>query len=485
METKKTVETDNELSLLLNDARFLLGFIWHSIKRHRRLVIVIFIAVVGLSIGLIRVLSPEYEVSARILTYPSGPLIEVRPYEGRASSPELIKSRENLKKVVKELELTKRWQSNRSTLGSLKDYILIDLLGMKKPTQEEFDGIMLDLLATKVNAWVDGNVVTIIVYWNDPETTYLIVDRLVKHFLEDQFQQENAQYIVKISNAEKRLARSEELLAAAEKRYRDSSEEEATAVSGTAQEEKTRTLSVPSATAEPAKPVTNPVMEENIDEMERELSLKRREAELLQNTYVQRVGEAKNRLAELKLTMGPQHPEVVKAERLVEILSTPPPSIEKLRVEQENLAVKIAKAKDAQASSTAAPRRRRTYATAPTQTEERSETPYVERNAKFDEYTQAKIARNTMAEELLNARIQYEAAKSALDYRYKVTQPPNVPKGPIKPKPKMIIVAAIIAGLFLGMFLAVFIDVKTGRIVESWQVSRFLRKPVLGELDEP
>jgi uncharacterized protein involved in exopolysaccharide biosynthesis len=219
--------------------------------------------------------------------------------------------------------------------------------------------------------------------------------------------------------------------------------------------------------------------------MERELSMKTREMELLQNTYRRRVGEAKTRLAELKLTMGPQHPEVIKAEKLVEILSTPPPSIKKMRDDEERIASKLANARKRLASASARPtRRRRTSTQAPVQTEILQEAHENEADARFLEYRDSRIVRNSAAEELANAKIQIEVAKTVLDFRYQITHPPAIPEGPIKPNSKTILAAAVVGGLFLAFFLAIFFDVKTGLILKSWQVSRLLRIPVLGEIDE-
>lgn len=485
--TPKTAESENELYLLLHDARFFLGFALHSIKRHRRLAVIVVVVIVALSVALLKILPPEFEVRARILAHPSGTLMEIRPFEGRASFPELIRSQENFERVAKELDLVTRSEKTKSVLGRAKDWVYLTLLN-KKPNKDVLQKYMVYLLMRNVTVWNEENVITITARWRDAETAYLIAEKLVEHFLDDQFKQENTQYIVNIANAEKKLARSEENLEIAEKNYREIYRSED--IQEQIPTETRRRPALPPPTEPEASPSENDdaAVEERIQELERELSLKRREMEMLETTYMQRVGEAKNRLAELKLTMGPQHPEVIKAERLVKILSSPPPSIKRLSDEQARISADIAVARKqlGRGSNRSRPRARISSSSPSSlHTETHQEASENEDEAKFEEYMQARIARNTMAEELANARMQLEAAKSVLDYRYKVTLPPDMPEKPIKPNPKMILAAAVFGGLFLAFFLAILFDIKTGLILERWQVSRLLRIPVLGELDEP
>ncbi len=483
MEDNKNVETENELAHLLSDAWYLIGFVWRSIMRHRIMIGAVLFFVVGLSIALIQVLPITYRVSASILTHPSGKLIDIRPYEERNSSIELIRSRGNIKSIVKDLNLVDSAQKNRSPLGKIRAYIF-SFISDNSPTEEQLLDGVTDYFYENFSVWSEGNVVTFNVIWRDAKMAFLIAEKLVNNYLEDQLNQEDTGYLVNIETAKMRLARADEILSDAEQRYREIYNKDKIPIAASDETDR-KPPKVLSPKIEPEPTSAAVQIGEDIEDLERELNLKRRETELLQQTYLQRVNEAKSRLAELQLTMGPQHPEVIKAEQLVKLLSSPPPSIEKIRSEQETILARITKAKElaAAASSTTMPtiRRGRPSAVSAVSREQKLS---IEDEEKLEEYTRAKIARNTAEEALLNANIQYEAAKSALKYRFQVTQPPRMPTGPSGPKTKLIIIGAIVAGLFLGAFLSVFADLKTGLILETWQVSRVLGIPVLGELDE-
>jgi capsular polysaccharide biosynthesis protein len=56
-----------------------------------------------------------------------------------------------------------------------------------------------------------------------------------------------------------------------------------------------------------------------------------------------------------------------------------------------------------------------------------------------------------------------------------------VPKTAIGMSSRTIVAGSLIAGLVLAVFAAVALDLAGGRVLESWQIERTLRLPVLGE----
>jgi hypothetical protein len=55
--------------------------------------------------------------------------------------------------------------------------------------------------------------------------------------------------------------------------------------------------------------------------------------------------------------------------------------------------------------------------------------------------------------------------------------PPEIPRAPKKPNVALVLVAAAIAGFFLAVFGAVAADLRTGVVLERWQVERLLPDP--------
>jgi hypothetical protein len=81
------------------------------------------------------------------------------------------------------------------------------------------------------------------------------------------------------------------------------------------------------------------------------------------------------------------------------------------------------------------------------------------------------------------ARVEMDTAQAAFKYRYVVTSPPQVPKSPIRGSPFLVVVAGILGGLGFMFFACAVLDLRSGRIVEGWQVERQLDLPVLAEFN--
>jgi uncharacterized protein involved in exopolysaccharide biosynthesis len=90
-----------------------------------------------------------------------------------------------------------------------------------------------------------------------------------------------------------------------------------------------------------------------------------------------------------------------------------------------------------------------------------------------------------MVSRLVNANLQSETANVAFNYRYIVTEPPVMPRKPVKPNVPVLIIGGAVGGVVLGVLLALLADIFSGRILETWQVTRFLQMKALGELEEP
>ena len=483
-------DKDNEFGQLLKDVALIFGFGWRSVKRHRLLIFTVFISVVVLSIAMIKIMPKTYESRARIVVNPSRTLIDVDQYTGRSSAVELMTSQESLSAVIDAVDLMNRWKKTRPAVSRFKDSILSALSSKKDPETEaqKLRMSLMYILGNKVQVWVADNILQVVVEWHDADTAYSITDVLVKRFMDDQFQRENAEYTVKISSFEKRLIVAEERLKVAEAEYRDTLSAEQAPRPKVSEPRSVREYVQPAPAAESSPEI---LPEVDLEAMERELELKTNEVVRMENSYLSRLKDAKDKLAELRLTIGPRHPEVIKAERLVSILSPPPPALKQLKAERDILAAQLEKQrKENKEASVASPRRRWRRVTGSTTTPQPAPSSSVdgapsELELKFDEYQQAREERNSIAGELSYAKIEAQAGKSAFDFRFKISQPPRMPDGPIKPKPARILLAAIIAGLFLGIFLAILVDLRSGILFEKWQISRILRIPVLGEMDEP
>jgi uncharacterized protein involved in exopolysaccharide biosynthesis len=80
----------------------------------------------------------------------------------------------------------------------------------------------------------------------------------------------------------------------------------------------------------------------------------------------------------------------------------------------------------------------------------------------------------SMRERINAARLDLDTARAAFKYRYRIVVPPQIPKGPIKPKPALMLLGAAICGLLLALFATTMADLRSGFVLEPWQVEDLL-----------
>ena len=90
----------------------------------------------------------------------------------------------------------------------------------------------------------------------------------------------------------------------------------------------------------------------------------------------------------------------------------------------------------------------------------------------------------TIRSQISSARIDLDTAQAAFKHRYKVIVPADTPLKPIKPKVSLITFAGLAGALLLGILTALAAELRSGKIVEQWQVQR-LALPVLANLRFP
>jgi hypothetical protein len=83
-----------------------------------------------------------------------------------------------------------------------------------------------------------------------------------------------------------------------------------------------------------------------------------------------------------------------------------------------------------------------------------------------------------MRDRIEAARIDLDIARAAFKYRYAVLAPPQVPRGPIKPRSPLVILAAAVAGLFLAAFATTAADIRAGLVLDWWQVEDLLPQAI-------
>jgi hypothetical protein len=119
----------------------------------------------------------------------------------------------------------------------------------------------------------------------------------------------------------------------------------------------------------------------------------------------------------------------------------------------------------------------------------------VARAAVPDEDAQVSVARTKLQtatakyQDLMDridaAHIELETARAAFKYRYRELTPPEVPRKARKPNAPLLILGGLLLAAVLAIFACAGADLASGRFIETWQVRRRLKMPVLGEVTRP
>ena len=72
--------------------------------------------------------------------------------------------------------------------------------------------------------------------------------------------------------------------------------------------------------------------------------------------------------------------------------------------------------------------------------------------------------------------------RDSFKYRYTILRPVRKPKGPIKPKPPLIFGASLVAGFALALFATALTDLRSRKLLETWQIERELKVPLIAEV---
>ena len=211
-----------------------------------------------------------------------------------------------------------------------------------------------------------------------------------------------------------------------------------------------------------APPGTNPLVAR--------LDLKRNELQAAEQGYMDLVRESRSDLSRLTTQLGPLHPDVLDARRTLENLSQPPPQIEELRQEVLSFESKVSS-------------NPQSYSDVQVLTPGGGIDPELEQAVQAYRYHEGNY--RDLLDRLANARMELATARSGFAHRFIVTQPAVPPREPTSPGAILVILLALVGGTLLGLGLAVLKDLRSGRLMEAWQVPAELDVPLLAEIDDP
>lgn len=466
-------------------------FVVECARRHLVLAIAVFLVVSVPGVWLSRMIPLQFQTQTQIVVNPEGIRSRVlangpSPFRGNelVGLADKFFRAENIRGIVLDSDLERLWTERRPALLAWKDQFRGDLRKLKP--EQRLRALMGTITGRLSIASEQTGVVTIGASWTDPDTAYRIAEAAKKRFLAEKLDEEVSVFkevLAILEDREKRAARDvEKALARVEQ-------------VGWRRPAAAPQAPVSSGEATAPKVVLSTVREEGTVDPQTVVRLEkvRQEIRGLHDPWQRRLGELKVQLSDLTAHYGPKHPLVVNQENRIREAQTSPPGLEDLRAEESKLLASIEemsrpsekiirRSTDGSGSSkdTGAP-------SAVSQGPVRVDS--AELSAEQSKLSTAIGAYNELNERIERTRIEISTAETSFKYRYQITQEPEVPAAPLKPKlPLMIALGALVLGALLGLLAGPILELASGKMLAPWQ-AKVLGVPVLAELrlveDEP
>jgi uncharacterized protein involved in exopolysaccharide biosynthesis len=448
-----------------------IGFVLRSPWRHPRLAAgcVLFVLVAAAASSL--VVKDIYQVQASLLAQ-NNPVMLTLSNPGLMRTPdweaptraarETIVRRDNLVALCDQTGMVDRHLATRSWLGRFRSWLSERLSG-HQASRGEIRESLVDVMQTKlwVNVGMDGSV-AIVFEWPDEQIAFQIVEAAVENFLEARHASDIAvlgETITLLEGNARKLQRE---------------------VDTSLNELERKELARPRTTQR--RVVTRPSparRDDEISRLESTLGARRRALADLEEFRQRRITELNAQLAQKQTTYAEQHPEILNTKQSIAALLQPSPQGEVLRAEIKDLEQSLMRRGAAFASDGEAGTVYTTEFVGPRGGLE-PEDLRIDSDRSHLRFLQDQYA--NVLQRLSSARFELETAQAAFKYRYSVISPPLHPKGPKRPYTLLRILGGLFGGVALALFACTAADIRSGVLLEEWQVSKQFGLTVLGRL---
>jgi uncharacterized protein involved in exopolysaccharide biosynthesis len=449
----------------------------HAIGRHKLLFAFTWVAVVGMSLGLLAVLPKTYEVQTTLQVSPTQVLTSLTGAPQQApgtpsSAPwryatETVLTRQNLVDLIRETNLLDEWPKSRAPLPRLKDALWARLFP-PPTTEERLDGFVT-LLEKRLWVKVDPTTITIGILWPDPDLALKLVEGAQARFFA-------------VREAEE-ISTIEDGIAILENRASEARE----ALDDSLRKLEQARLERPIRTGKRIAPALglDELATRRGSQLQLQVEVKRRDLLAMTEARQRLTSQVESRLLELRAVHAETHPSVVETREQLEALQKESPQILALQqelaplekeLEQRGLLSEVPlKGKRGRPSEFEA-------------TPLESFDPVVELDPAISyakgELRHAYSVYTRLRDGIQAARLEVDSARAAFKYRYVPIRPAQRPRGPVSPRTLLVAIASFTAGLVLAAFAAAFVDLTSRTFLEDWQVEQALGVPLLGTLPE-
>ncbi len=482
-------------------AREYAAFVRGAMRRHKALMAVVFVGIVAAAIAVVFSLPKSYHVEAKVLAHQNSALT-VRGDGPGGESPirtaaETILRRENLLSLVEQFDLVHYWRAHRSPAERARDAVL-GFLSTQPDTEQDRIDAMVDRLEKRLSVSTNdnGGTVTIAIDWPDPNMACRLVDTAQQNYLESRHAQEITA-----------LAESIGILTTYARTSKDDVDGAVASVNKARSDEPKPAVDGPPLPRAPAGPprvlVAAPRAPEGPDprvtQIQVKIDAKKRTLEDLEDFRHRRLADLQSKLADDQAVYTESHPAVVDLKQAIAAMSSESPQVKQLRqqitaLESERDELGHKRTEDSPGTARAPALAYGGFSTGDSHSGA-SDLLRLDADLREDRDPSMVYARGELRDamdkysglrsKIQAAQIDYDTAQAAFKYRYSVVTPAHVPKRPTWPNVPLDIVAAMIAAVLAAVVLAVVVDLRSGRLVERWQLERLLDRPILGEVDIP
>ena len=517
--TEPHADADPERLVDLRPIADYLGFLGGSLRRHKILAAATFFLALAFTVAVAMLLPKTYHVQTKLLAQ-RNEVMSALSNPGRAvpwdadaptrAAAETVLKRDNLISLIRQTDLINEWERTRIPILRLKDRLLSFV--RRPPTADEKLDQMVGLLESRmvvIAGPVGDGTVTIDLDWPNAEMAYRLVQAAQEAFIEARQVAERAAIGESIGILERYSATLHENInnTLAELQRTQAESRPARSAARTA---------VSSGRIAPAvtallPPVPNaagevPALGANLDDpalprLKETLTAKRQEIASLEEQRQRQLAELQAQLTRLTTIYTPAHPMVLSVQQNIAALSRDSPQLAALKTQADDLDSDYQKRVAAvaelqqveQLKAEFASRAQRPGAQAARAQEATTPQPMPAAHAgapgsgEATDFASIRLRLElnqleSVLERTDGARIELAVSDAAFKYRYSVIRPPQVPRDPIRPNLRMIVVAGFFGSLLLGFAAAAGKDLLSDRIYDLWQIQRQLGLPVLGSL---
>lgn len=489
-------ENDSAAVPPLDQVKSYAAYAVRSLKRHTRLAVVAALVVTAGTGAAVTVWPRTYTCTTVLSAVDNKVLDGDRSTEALRGAEEVILNHDNIGALVDEVKLTKRWETTLPPASRFKQKVSSWLRGGEVSERDKRDALVQmvqNALSVIPPGW-NQNKLTISADWNDPKIAADLAEAADQSFLRARHVAEIStitEYIEILEGHATELRAEIDKLADQNQRVRDDKLAELTHRSAPAAKDKPASVVRAPGPAAPKIPV------EDLSELKSQLELKQRALKELEDNQQRRRADAEAALTQLRTKFTDAHPMVVAAENNVASLSQDTPQIAALRsdVTALNAALK-SKSAAADLAASGGPRVAGVPVSAGIQGASGVEPlpadimrMMQDDNEDLDpavgaQFKGAVSKYAAIRDKIGTARVDLDTAQAAFRHRYQIIIPAEAPSKPSKPKVPLILAGGVLASLVIGWLLAILAELRTGRVVERWQVYS-LGIPLLGELRWP